>query len=102
MDERSAEQRISYALRVLCGPGAGSWRPAAELAQRLSPLGPPPDLMEWGAEATAERQFAGVLEKELTLDQVIEQASGPRLPDDRAENEYFLPVPPSGISPCEP
>jgi hypothetical protein len=47
--------------------------------------------MEWGAEATAERQFAGVLEKELTLDQVIEQAPGP-LPAGRPRGKRVFPA----------
>ncbi len=65
-------------------------RTPAELAQRLSPKATA-DLMEWGPEATPERQFASVLEKEITLGQMIAQAPHvPALQDDRPQNEYFL------------
>jgi spermidine synthase len=65
-------------------------RTAGELAQRLPPKAAS-DLMEWGPEPTPERQFASVLQKELSLDQMIAQApDAPALQDDRPENEYYL------------
>jgi predicted membrane-bound spermidine synthase len=49
------------------------------------------DLMEWGPETTAEAQFQVVLNRELSLDQLMAQAPGaPALQDDRPENEYYL------------
>jgi spermidine synthase len=65
-------------------------RTAAELAQHLTPKAAR-DLMEWGPEPTPELQFASVLQKELSLDQMIAQApDAPALQDDRPENEYYL------------
>ena len=47
--------------------------------------------MEWGPEPTPELQFAGVLNKEISLEQMIAQApQAPALQDDRPENEYYL------------
>jgi hypothetical protein len=60
------------------------------LAQRLPPKAAR-DLMEWGPEPTPERQFASVLQRELSIDQMIAQApDAPALQDDRPENEYYL------------
>ncbi len=65
-------------------------RTPAELAQRLSPKAAA-DLVEWGPEPTAELEFASVLHKELSLDQMIAQApQAPALQDDRPENEYYM------------
>jgi spermidine synthase len=65
-------------------------RTAGELTQRLPPKAAS-DLMEWGPEPTPELQFASVLQKELSLDQMIAQApDAPALQDDRPENEYYL------------
>jgi spermidine synthase len=65
-------------------------RTAGELAQRVPPKASS-DLMEWGPEPTPERQFASVLQKELSIDQMIAQApDAPALQDDRPENEYYL------------
>jgi len=48
------------------------------------------DMMEWGPEATPERQFANVLVRGLTLDDMIaEQPNAPALQDDRPLNEYY-------------
>jgi len=62
---------------------------AAELAQRL-PAKAASDLLEWGPEATPERQFADVLNREISLDELIAQApTAPALQDDRPQNEYY-------------
>ena len=62
---------------------------AAELAQRL-PAKAASDLLEWGPEATSERQFADVLNREISLDELIAQApTAPALQDDRPQNEYY-------------
>jgi predicted membrane-bound spermidine synthase len=62
---------------------------AAKLAQRL-PATAASDLVEWGPETTAERQFAAVLRRETSLDSVIAEApQAPALQDDRPANEYF-------------
>jgi hypothetical protein len=48
-------------------------------------------MMEWGPEQSPERQLALVLNREVSLDQIIAQApDAPALKDDRPVNEYFL------------
>jgi spermidine synthase len=65
-------------------------RTPAELAQRLSTKAAA-DLIEWGPEPTPELEFASVLHKELSLDQMIAQApQAPALQDGRPENEYYM------------
>jgi len=65
-------------------------RTARELAQRM-PAKAAADLIEWGPELLPERQFAIVLGRELSLDQLISGAPRvPALQDDRPENEYFI------------
>ena len=63
---------------------------AAVLASHLPPAATA-DLLEWGPATTAEQQFAAVLNQELALDSLIQQAPGvPALQDDRPVNEYYL------------
>jgi spermidine synthase len=63
---------------------------AAELAQRL-PDKAATDFLEWGPETTPEGQFADVLKREISLDDLIQQApSASALRDDRPVNEYYL------------
>ena len=63
---------------------------AQELAERM-PARAAQDFVEWGPELTAERQFAVILSRELSLDQMIAGAPHvPALQDDRPENEYYL------------
>ena len=65
-------------------------RTAHELAERM-PGKAAQDLVEWGPEPTAERQFAIILSRELTLDQMTAGAPhAPALQDDRPENEYYV------------
>ena len=65
-------------------------RTAAELAQRIPPAAAT-DLLEWGPEPTPELEFANVLKKEISLDQLIAEApQAPALQDDRPENEYYI------------
>jgi len=65
-------------------------RTARELAERM-PTKAAQDMIEWGPEASAERQFSILLSRELTLDQLIAGAPrAPALQDDRPENEYDL------------
>jgi len=65
-------------------------RTARELSQR-TPAKAAADLIEWGPELLPERQFAIVLGRELSLDQLISGAPRvPALQDDRPENEYFI------------
>jgi predicted membrane-bound spermidine synthase len=65
-------------------------RTGAELAERLTPKAAH-DFTEWGPESTPELQFADVLKKEISLDQIIAEAPHvPALQDDRPENEYYL------------
>ena len=64
--------------------------PAAVLAGRL-PAAAARDLIEWGPEASAERQFETVLGRERQIQDLIGAAPGaPLLTDDRPVNEYFL------------
>lgn len=49
------------------------------------------DILEWGPENTAERQFDRVVRNEISIDQLIATAPGvPALQDDRPINEYYL------------
>lgn len=65
-------------------------RTAEQLVSRM-PNPAIADMMEWGPEPSPERQFAVVLDGELSLDQIIAQApDAPALRDDRPVNEYFL------------
>jgi hypothetical protein len=62
---------------------------AAELTRRLPPKAAG-DLVEWGPEATPEQQFAVVLGRESSLDDMIAEApDAPALQDDRPQNEYY-------------
>ena len=64
-------------------------RTAGELVQHM-PVGAIKDLMEWGPEPSAEREFAVVLDSELSLDQMIAEApQAVALQDDRPLNEYY-------------
>jgi hypothetical protein len=63
---------------------------AAVLASHLPPAASA-DLMEWGPASNAQEQFAGVLNQELSLGDLIRGAPDvPALQDDRPINEYFL------------
>ena len=65
-------------------------RTAYQLVDRM-PTQAISDMMEWGPATTPDRQFAMVLDRELSLDKVIAQApNAPALKDDRPVNEYFL------------
>ena len=64
-------------------------RTATELAERLSAKAAS-DLLEWGPGTTPERQFAAVLKREISLDQMIAaDPDAPALQDDRPQNEYY-------------
>src|SRR6266852_3995952 len=64
-------------------------RTAAELAGRL-PANAARDLVEWDPDRTPEDEFADVMKKEVSLDQMIaEAARASALTDDRPENEYY-------------
>jgi len=63
---------------------------AAELALRL-PDKAATDFLEWGPDTTPEGQFADVLKREISLDDLIQQApTASALRDDRPVNEYYL------------
>lgn len=65
-----------------------NWTPA-EMVRHMPPTAVT-DLMEWGPNATPELQFADVMGRELTLDQMIaEEPKAPALVDDRPVNEYY-------------
>jgi spermidine synthase len=64
-------------------------RTAAELAGRL-PANAARDLVEWDPDTTPEQEFASVLNREVSIDQMIAEApQAPALTDDRPENEYY-------------
>ena len=63
---------------------------ASELAKKL-PAAAASDLLEWGPAKTAEEQFAMVVNHEIPLASLMEQAPGATaLEDDRPVNEYFI------------
>jgi spermidine synthase len=63
---------------------------ATELAQHM-PQSAAKDLIEWGPEGNAGNQFAALLNKETSVDQMIAEAPAtPALQDDRPMNEYYL------------
>ena len=65
-------------------------RTAKDLAVRLSPAAAK-DLVEWGPQKTAERQFQAVLDQEIAPERLLEAyPNAPALTDDRPDNEYFL------------
>jgi hypothetical protein len=65
-----------------------NWR-AKELAQHM-PEPASRDLIEWGPEKDAERQFSALLKNETSIDQMIaESPATPALQDDRPMNEYY-------------
>src|SRR6266849_8057159 len=64
-------------------------RTAAELAGRL-PANAARDLVDWDPDRTPEDEFAEVMKKEVSLDQMIaEAARASALTDDHPENEYY-------------
>ena len=64
-------------------------RTAAELAERL-PVNAARDFVEWDPGTTPEQEFADVLKREISLDQLIaDMPQAPALTDDRPENEYY-------------
>ena len=66
-----------------------SWT-AADLAGHMPPQAAS-DLIEWGPQPTAERQFAFLLQNEVPLDDLIKEAPGVgALRDDKPVNEYYL------------
>jgi spermidine synthase len=63
---------------------------AAELAAKL-PAHATRDLMEYGPASTPAEQFGIVLNREMSIDTLIDRVPGvPAIEDDRAVNEYFL------------
>jgi spermidine synthase len=63
---------------------------AAQLARHL-PSSAATDLVEWGPQPDAERQFQDLLQNETSLDAIIGGAPAtPALQDDRPVNEYYL------------
>lgn len=63
---------------------------AAELVDRV-PSKAISDLMEWGPEPDATSQFAAVLNAELPIDRLIDEAPGVvALADNRPTNEYYI------------
>ena len=64
-------------------------RTAAQLAQHM-PAQAVEDLTEWEQQPTAEREFAIILNRELSLDRMIAKApDAPALRDDWPSNEYY-------------
>lgn len=64
-------------------------RTAEELARRLPPKAAT-DLVEWGPEPSPERQFAMIVQQEVTVGELLARSpSTPTLSDDRPVNEYY-------------
>jgi spermidine synthase len=64
-------------------------RTATQLAQRMAGKAVE-DLTEWGPEPTAEGEFASILNRELSPDQMTAEApNAPALHDDWPANEYY-------------
>jgi len=64
-------------------------RTAAQLVQRM-PAEAAEDLTEWGPQSSAEGEFASILSRELSLDQIIaEDPHAQALHDDWPANEYY-------------
>jgi len=79
-----------WGFHFLCSAQPVPSRSAAELASRLPPAALK-DLLEWGPHPTAEGQFQAVLNTEMPLERMIDNAPGaPMLTDDRPVNEYYL------------
>lgn len=84
-------------------PSVGAWgihflasmqpipdRTARQMLEHMPPRAVE-DMMEWGPEKNPEQHIAAVLNRELTIEQLIAQApDAPALRDDRPVNEYFL------------
>jgi spermidine synthase len=66
-------------------------RPTAEeMVQRMPPAAVR-DMMEWGPEATPEKQFSVVLNRECSMSQIIALApAAPAMVDNWPVNEYFV------------
>jgi spermidine synthase len=65
-------------------------RSAAELANRM-PAAAVADMLEWGPEKTAEKQFELLLSRETKPEQMIALSPmTPALRDDRPINEYYM------------
>jgi len=63
---------------------------ASELAKKLPPDAAR-DLTEWGPASNSREQFEMVLDRETSLDALIQQApNAPALQDDHPVNEYFM------------
>jgi spermidine synthase len=63
---------------------------ASELAQKM-PLAAMRDLMEWSYQPSAEREFAAVLDNELSPEWMIAEAPrAPALVDNQPVNEYYV------------
>ena len=63
---------------------------AADLAQHM-PSSASEDLIEWGPEPDAERQFADLIKNEVEINALMAEAPGtPALQDDKPVNEYYL------------
>jgi hypothetical protein len=65
-------------------------RSAKELLVQMPPSAVT-DMMEWGPENDPEQHIAAVLNREVSIDDLVAQApDAPALRDDRPVNEYFL------------
>jgi predicted membrane-bound spermidine synthase len=84
-------------------PSVGAWgshfiasmtpipnRTAKDLLDQMPPRAVE-DMMEWGPETDPERHIAAVLNRELSINDLVAEApDAPSLKDDRPVNEYFL------------
>ncbi|MEK7657215.1 MAG: hypothetical protein AAB412_05625 [Elusimicrobiota bacterium] len=80
----------AWGLHFLASDSPIPARTAKDLAVRLSTASAK-DLVEWGPQKTAERQFQAVLDQEIAPQRLLEAyPNAPALTDDRPDNEYFL------------
>ena len=79
-----------WGFHFLASSAAVSTRTAGELAAKL-PAAASRDLLEWGPFRNAEDQFRAVVEREVSLQSLIDGDFGaPVLTDDRPVNEYYF------------
>jgi len=87
---RAFQSRTAWGIHFLASDSPIPNLTAAQLLARM-PAPAVTDMMEWGPEPDPESRIAEVLNHELTLDQITEQApNAPALKDNRPVNEYFL------------
>jgi spermidine synthase len=87
---RAFHSMEQYGIHFLASMTPISNLSATELAAKL-PQAAVADLLEWGPASNAQQQFQLMLDRELSMADLIQAAPGvPALQDDRPVNEYFI------------